>query len=65
MLASYTAEERAALPAAKKEGKAAAKSSIILDVKPWDDETGFLICNLSWLPLPIRYGRLGDCSARN
>ncbi len=40
-LASYSAEERAALPAPKKEGKPVAKSSIILDIKPWDDETGF------------------------
>eukprot|EP00668_Euglena_longa_P045904 GGOE01061587.1.p2 GENE.GGOE01061587.1~~GGOE01061587.1.p2 ORF type:complete len:161 (-),score=34.95 GGOE01061587.1:184-666(-) len=42
MLASFTEEERASLPAPKKEGKAAAKSSIILDVKPWDDETDML-----------------------
>eukprot|EP00178_Gracilaria_changii_P026374 TRINITY_DN8114_c0_g1_i1.p1 TRINITY_DN8114_c0_g1~~TRINITY_DN8114_c0_g1_i1.p1 ORF type:complete len:159 (-),score=35.26 TRINITY_DN8114_c0_g1_i1:86-562(-) len=37
-MASHTAEERAAFPAPEKK-KVINKSSIVLDVKPWDDET--------------------------
>jgi len=69
LLASYSAEERAAFPDVKKEGKAAAKSSIILDIKPWDDETdmaalenavrGLELNGLHWGAsklVPIAYG---------
>eukprot|EP00993_Chasmostoma_nieuportense_P004573 NODE_5234_length_681_cov_67.593863_g5071_i0.p1 GENE.NODE_5234_length_681_cov_67.593863_g5071_i0~~NODE_5234_length_681_cov_67.593863_g5071_i0.p1 ORF type:complete len:179 (+),score=62.78 NODE_5234_length_681_cov_67.593863_g5071_i0:52-537(+) len=38
LIASYTQEERAAWETAAKAG-IVAKSSIILDIKPWDDET--------------------------